>query len=344
METDSDTVGPGSNPNPPALNRSSWHRPLISIIVTHRNYSRHIQDALLSVIDQSYANWECVIVDDASDHLHRTALEAILLRLNHPKIILMQLGENVGQIPAFFAGLAATSGEFVCLLDPDDRYAETFLEEALAAHLNRAIYCPIVSANQQLLGEHGVITGIYTWHNKRFLRQERGVMIVPNEIPDQLMHFPAEMPGWHWSSTSAMMFRRSALRYLKPHKQLDYKGSADSYLANGAHRLGGTLLLTKPLVYRLLHADNRYLTQHIFAPSQDKRRPNRENRTQECIVDVVEAIIANGGEKYLPKPKEPTMPLPEPATPALLEQPPQRHRPTRQTMMQRWVRSARKWK
>src|SRR5262245_48170221 len=86
---------------PVAFDRAKWHLPLVSIVVTHFNYSDHVTDALRCILDQTHDNWECVIVDDASLPAHRHALERILEEIGSPKIRLILLTENGGQIPAF---------------------------------------------------------------------------------------------------------------------------------------------------------------------------------------------------------------------------------------------------
>lgn len=277
------------------LDRTAWHKPLISIVITHCDYADHIEDAILSILDQTYDNWECVVVDDASTYEQHDRLISILDSIGSSKIRLIEHSENLGQIPAFFTGLDATNGDFVCLLDPDDRYAETFLEEALAAHLNETIYGPIVCTEQMLLTGNGVITGGgYSWHNRARM-QRSGAGLRVDALEPRLLYFEAEKNAWFWTSTSAMMFRRAACKLMRPCRPLAYKGSADSYMAKGAHMLGGTLFYTKPLVYRGLHDDNAFITANIYASGQSKRKTYGEERTKECRADVREAILHNGG-------------------------------------------------
>src|SRR5690625_232154 len=147
---------------PEVLNRAPWHRPLVSIIITHHNYSDFIGDAILSVLDQTHENWEVVVVDDASSPEHRRRLRAILSEVDDTRIRLINLSENIGQILSFYVGLDNTEGDFVCLLDPDDRYAQTFIEESLSAHLNGSISCPITSTDQYLASRRGIVSGSNT--------------------------------------------------------------------------------------------------------------------------------------------------------------------------------------
>lgn len=293
------------NSDASGLDYTKFHDPLVSIIITHFNYSDHVRDALLSVLAQTHRNWECVIVDDGSTPAHRETLDKIMAAIGSEKIRIIGHTENRGQIPAFFTGLEHTSGEFACLLDPDDRYAPTFLEEVLAAHLSGVIFCPIVATEQYLFSGNSIITGCYSSNtmNAALVDAERvgNATVIPLTIEPRLLYTPAEIPGWHWTTTSAMMFRRSALHYLRPHRQLAYKGSADAYLANGAHLLGGTLFLTKPLIYRTIHADNRWIDSRIFSIMQNMAKPDGVDLANNdiCISDVTEAIRHNGGGAQL---------------------------------------------
>lgn len=289
------------------LNRAAWHKPLISIVITHYNYADHIEDAILSLLDQTYENWECVVVDDASSYEQHAQLVVILDRIGSPKIRLVEHSENLGQIPAFFTGLDATSGEFVGMLDPDDRYAKTFLQEALRAHLNDTVMCPIVSTDQCLVKNDSVIAMVNSHHLLGQTQWIGGRAVLDAEAAISLFYIPSDRPGWHWTSTSSLMMRRSALQYLKPNKELITKNSVDAYVAQGLHRLGGTIFLARPLVYRTLHDRNDYISDTLFSSLQHQARPTAVSAERKLLLDAIEAMKHNGAPIPLGalKPKKP---------------------------------------
>jgi hypothetical protein len=278
------------------LDRSKWHSPLISVVITHYNYSDHVEEALLSILDQSYQNWECVIVDDASTKEHRRRLLEIVTRLACPKVRIIENQENKGQIDSFYVGVDNCRADFVALLDPDDRYAETFLKETVDAHLDDTFFCPLVCTDQYTLTAHGITTGTQVWHRRVQLKSANPETLVKDETaaPIERIFLSPQSVGWCWSSTSAMVFRKSALKYLRPHRLLAYRRAADAYLATGAHIIGGTLFLAKPLVYRRLHSRNSWITEDLFSMDQSKQRPGVEHWAATCRRDVVEAMLHNG--------------------------------------------------
>jgi glycosyltransferase involved in cell wall biosynthesis len=278
------------------LDRNRWHSPLVSVVITHYNYSDHVEGALLSLLDQSHQNWECVVVDDESTPEHRERLEEIVATIDCPKIRIAQNARNLGQVASFYVGVDSTCGDFVVLLDPDDRYAETFIAEAVRAHLDDTFMCPQVSTDQYCVTEHGLTTGTYMGHLglRRAELATAGVPAFVKAPAAELIFFPPWVNNWLWSSTSAILFRRAVLKYLRPDRPLAYRRAADAYLASGAHMLGGTLFVPKPLVYRRVHSRNGFLTTDLFSTDQSRQRAGAEQWAPTCRRDVVAAMFCNG--------------------------------------------------
>ncbi|NNC50941.1 MAG: glycosyltransferase family 2 protein [Flaviramulus sp.] len=99
---------------------------LVSIIVPCFNQAHFLGEALRSVLNQTYENWECIIVNDGSPDNTR---EQALLWCNKDKRFKYLEKDNGGLSSARNAGIKNCVGEFVLPLDADDIIDETFLSK-----------------------------------------------------------------------------------------------------------------------------------------------------------------------------------------------------------------------
>jgi glycosyltransferase involved in cell wall biosynthesis len=277
-----------------------YHTPRVAIIIPHYNYSGLIGDALLSVQQQTYGNFTCVVVDDHSTEAHFSVVAEEVTKLADDRFKLVRNGANLGQIPSIYRGMEEIDAAFLAILDPDDRYVPEFIARMIAVHLNPLIFCPIVSCDQHLLriGD-GIITATQNTNGLE-LMMTGAIATEQQSFSEFGFHrfiAPIET-GWHWTTTSSMMFRTDALKLIRPKRNLAYKGHADAYFANGAHMMGGTMLLRAPLVYRGIHDDNDFIAQSIFTMFQRQYKANAVHQSDLAKRDVIEAFFANGGLEW----------------------------------------------
>lgn len=108
--------------------------PEFSIVVPLYNTTPFLlQEMVASVQLQSHTDWELVLVDDASPDVH-TLETARACAAADERIVLIELPENHGIAEASNAGIDASRGEFVALLDHDDT-----LDPRALALVHRAI-------------------------------------------------------------------------------------------------------------------------------------------------------------------------------------------------------------
>src|SRR6185312_4505094 len=86
--------------------------PKISVVVTCFNCADYIGAALRSVARQTWRDFECVIVDDASTDASVAAIQATLDELKDQRFSLVRLEKNVGQTGATRVGLKHTNAPF----------------------------------------------------------------------------------------------------------------------------------------------------------------------------------------------------------------------------------------
>ena len=99
--------------------------PKVSVIIPAYNPGTYLDLAVDSVINQTYKDWEIVIVDDGSTE------DIAPVAHKHPAITLIRQ-ENRGLSAARNAAILASSGEYVAFLDADDLWLPTKLEKQVA--------------------------------------------------------------------------------------------------------------------------------------------------------------------------------------------------------------------
>lgn len=107
----------------PAEQAASAEAAKISVIMPAFNREGVIETAIRSVLAQTHANFELIVVDDGSTDRTRDLVRAF----TDPRIILVE-GAHAGVSAARNLGLARATGEFVAYLDSDNRWNGWFLD------------------------------------------------------------------------------------------------------------------------------------------------------------------------------------------------------------------------
>lgn len=98
-------------------------QPLFSIIIPSYNRGNILPQAITSVLNQTYSNWELVIVDDGStDNTSILMNNFIDIRINYLK------KENGGVCSARNYGVNFSKGEYLVFLDSDDFVSKDWLQ------------------------------------------------------------------------------------------------------------------------------------------------------------------------------------------------------------------------
>ena len=103
--------------------------PKVSVIVTCFNLGAYLDEAVDSALTQTFQDLEVMIVDDGSTD---EPTRRLLVNYQRPRTRVIRT-ENRGLSAARNAGAAATSGEYLCMLDADDRLEPTMIEKSVAA-------------------------------------------------------------------------------------------------------------------------------------------------------------------------------------------------------------------
>lgn len=101
--------------------------PLVSVVIPTYNHAHFLGRALQSVLDQTYSNWEIIVVDNHS----QDDTDEVMRRFADPRIALLKV-HNKGVIAASRnMGIRAARGEWIALLDSDDWWMPNKLQTCL---------------------------------------------------------------------------------------------------------------------------------------------------------------------------------------------------------------------
>lgn len=99
---------------------------MVSIITPSYNSSKYIKETIESVLNQTYQEWEMIIVDDCSSDNSSELIEKYCLLDN--RIRLIKLKQNVGAAMARNIGMDESKGRLIAFIDSDDIWHANKLE------------------------------------------------------------------------------------------------------------------------------------------------------------------------------------------------------------------------
>ncbi len=102
----------------------------VSVIIPVFNKANWIEETLQSVMNQSYKDWEAIVIDDGSTDNSLKVIETFID--SHPGAWKLIRQGNQGQCKTRNTGIQESSGEYVAFLDGDDCWAENKLEVQVA--------------------------------------------------------------------------------------------------------------------------------------------------------------------------------------------------------------------
>ncbi|MDD4599665.1 MAG: glycosyltransferase family 2 protein [Negativicutes bacterium] len=103
---------------------------LISIIMPVYNVDIYIAETINSVRQQTYQDWELIVVDDGSTDRTSSIVEALVTLDNRIRLVKQS---NQGVASARNKGMSLANGEYISFLDGDDLWEPNFLEELVNA-------------------------------------------------------------------------------------------------------------------------------------------------------------------------------------------------------------------
>ena len=213
--------------------------PFFSVIIACFNSSEFVSNAIQSVIDQSYDDWELIIIDDcSSDNTLQICNE--FAKWNK-KINVISLAENSGPAVARNVAVSKSKGSWVAILDSDDVFEKDKLGEQ-HRFLSRQENKDVV-----LVG-----TGVVVEQFNSKAKQIQGIKIYRNNttrLKRSLLNFEAFPPH------SSVAFSRSCFDKVGGYNpQFELAEDKDLFLRLST--CGDFGVIEKPLIRSLVRGDS----------------------------------------------------------------------------------------
>lgn len=123
--------------------------PTVSIITPLYNAERFITETIESVLQQTYENWEWIIVNDCSTDRSVEIVESYLTK--EPRIQLINLKKNSGTGFAKNTALNSAKGNYISFIDSDDCWLPEKLEKQL--NFMQEKNCPISFTSYEIIDQ-----------------------------------------------------------------------------------------------------------------------------------------------------------------------------------------------
>jgi glycosyltransferase involved in cell wall biosynthesis len=236
--------------------------PLVSLCVSAHNYGRFLPACIDSILDQSYPNIECVVVDDGSTDDTGEVLDRYADRIRVVRHAVAQ-----GQLNTMFAGFRVAQGQFVGFVDADDILYRDFVLTHVTVLISSQTQAAVSCSLQHNIDAAGRVLGIHPngthWPQQRLPRGtfRHGHVASPvlGDIPIATYAPQCNFAHqWLWGTTSSLMFSSQVVALICDPPPDGSRAFADAYVVHFCHAIGGTVVIETPLSAYRRHGGNMY--------------------------------------------------------------------------------------
>ena len=278
--------------------------PTVSVIVVNYNYGRYLKALIATVRSQTYANIECIVVDDVSSDDSAAVLSEI--EAEDDAVVVIRRQVNGGQTAASLDGLARARGAYVIFVDGDDLLLPRCVETHVYAHLSLRYHVGFTSGDMLQFADEQVVLATGEEFN-RYIRSGKGrrhdmlrsflgvggddgtFARVADRLDGRIHVVPPLHTRWVWSPTSGNCYRRDALMMFADHPGLaSLRANTDMYFAHAIGALCGSALIDEPVFAYRLHGGNIFSHRAQLdrtLPFSTTHANNHNNRALLAIVD-----------------------------------------------------------
>lgn len=192
----------------------------VSIIVPNYNYASYLEARINSILNQTFQNFELILLDDASTD---NSAEILYRYRNNPHVTHIEINKsNTGSpFQQWFKGISLAQGEYIWIAESDDLCELEFLTTTIEV-LDRHPNVSVCFTGSILIDENGntLPYDINKWGKKE---KEKEYALYNGKI------YAAHNLYWrnYIANASAALFRKSSFEQITLHKCIEMRYSGD---------------------------------------------------------------------------------------------------------------------
>lgn len=247
--------------------------PLVSVIVPNYNHEKYLKERLDCIFNQTYLNFEVILLDDCSTDNSRDILGQYS---QNPKVSHCVFNEiNTGNtFVQWNKGIALAKGEFIWIAESDDFCDANFLQEVLKPLIeNSDVVLSYCQSNR--VDEKGKVIGNWIDYTNRFdsLFFRENFILSGKDFIERFLVYRNVIPN-----ASAVLFRKSRFH------EIGFLDEDISLKCNGDWVFYTQLISTKKIAFTAKSKNNfRFHTQSVIAQSV-------KNEKRDITVEVLIAM------------------------------------------------------
>ncbi len=159
---------------------------LFSLLVTNYNHAEHLEELIVSIVNQAYDDWEIIFVDDASTDGSMELFEQLCKKYQILRdcITSARHAKNQGYGKALATATDQAQGDYFCIVDADDVLETSALSE-VSMFLRKNPNCEFIysqyrtiNASSKVIGECGTCKALPDSHTalSYYLATKRAVI------------------------------------------------------------------------------------------------------------------------------------------------------------------------
>lgn len=289
--------------------------PKVSFIVVTHNFSRFVCDCLMSIKNQTYKNYEIIVVDDVSKDDTCEKIENFIKENTGLQIKFLKNEQNKGQLASFLEGLRMAESQFICAVDGDDVLFPEFCAVHIETHMKTSV--AMTTCQQAEIDDNNVIHTLcsidsprkkekeFSIENKTFEEFERyrcanGINTEGCDVK-VLDNDKYSFATWHWGPTSSAMMRKSVCdMLLLLDKTRSLRITADKFMFSFCHLIGSSAVIYKVLYAYRRHSSNYSLANPVMGNKKylKERTQNNYFRNNKKIRTQMFKFILNNKEYF----------------------------------------------